>query len=55
MAKKTDTTMQQRLDEQRALILSVVGRVKVLPAAKRGRYATPEEIRARLVPLAGTS
>jgi hypothetical protein len=43
------------MDEKRTLILAVVGRSKVLPAEKRGRYATPVEVKARLVPLAGTS
>lgn len=42
-------------DEKRALILSVVGRSNVLPAEKRGRYATEDEIKARLVPLAGSA
>jgi site-specific DNA recombinase len=43
------------IDEKRALILAVVGRSNVLPAKKRGRYATPDEVKARLVPLVGTS
>lgn len=43
------------MDEKRGLILAVVGRSKVLPAKKRGRYATPDEVKARLVPQAGTS
>ena len=43
------------VDEKRGLILAVVGRSKVLPAKKRGRYATPDEVKARLVPQAGTS
>jgi site-specific DNA recombinase len=43
------------IDQQRELIRSVVGRVKVLPAEKRGRNATPDEVKSRLMPLSGTS
>ncbi len=43
------------IDEQRTLILSVVGRSKVMPAARRGRNATPEEVKSRLVPVGDTS
>lgn len=41
------------MDEKRALLGAVVGQSKVLPAAKRGRCATDDEVKARLVPLAG--
>jgi DNA invertase Pin-like site-specific DNA recombinase len=41
------------MDEKRALLAAVVGQAKVLPAEKRGRYATDDEVKARLVPLAG--
>jgi DNA invertase Pin-like site-specific DNA recombinase len=40
------------MDERRALLAAVVGQAKVLPAEKRGRYATDDEVKARLVPLA---
>lgn len=40
-------------DEKRALLAAVVGQSTVLPAAKRGRPATDDEVKARLVPLAG--
>jgi hypothetical protein len=39
------------MDEKRALLLSVVGRVKLLPARARGARPTPEAVKARLVPL----
>lgn len=42
---------QMPTDEQRGLILSIVGRSKVLPAERRGRYASADEVKARLVPL----
>jgi DNA invertase Pin-like site-specific DNA recombinase len=41
------------MDERRALLAAVVGQSRVLPAEKRGRYATDDEVKARLVPLAG--
>lgn len=40
-------------DEKRALLAAIVGQSKVLPAEKRDRYATDDEVKARLVPLAG--
>jgi hypothetical protein len=43
------------MDEQRALILSVVGRSRVMPAERRGQNATPERVKARLVPLGDAS
>jgi hypothetical protein len=41
------------MDERRALLSAVVGQARVLPAEKRGRYATGDEVKARLVPLRG--
>jgi site-specific DNA recombinase len=41
------------MDEKRALLAAVVGQSKVLPAERRGRYATDDEVKARLVPVAG--
>ncbi|HVM08068.1 MAG TPA: recombinase family protein [Acidimicrobiales bacterium] len=40
-------------DEKRALLAAIVGQSTVLPAEKRGRYATDDEVKARLVPLVG--
>lgn len=42
-------------DEKRSLLAAVVGQARVLPAEKRGRYATDDEVKARLVPLAGAA
>ncbi len=41
------------MDEKRALLAAVVGQSVVLRAERRGRYATNDEVKARLVPLAG--
>lgn len=38
-------------DEQRALLGAVVGRAKIMPAERRGRYATDDEVKARLMPM----
>ena len=53
--KQLRRAWEQKLstDEKRALLAAVVGQAKVLPAEKRGRFATDDEVKARLVPLAG--
>lgn len=39
------------IDEQRALLAAIVGRSIVKPAERRGRYASDDEVKTRLVPL----